>query len=68
FLEGSQKSAAFKIILDKTSIEIFYNNGEKVMTEIFFLNKPFTSLSITSKEKMEVNNVIIQELNVSKRH
>lgn len=68
FLEGSQKSAAFKIILDKTSIEIFYNNGEKVMTEIFFLNKPFTSLSITSKEKMEVNNLIIQELNVSKSH
>ncbi|MFH6968928.1 glycoside hydrolase family 32 protein [Flavobacterium sp. FlaQc-28] len=68
FLEGSQKSAAFKIILDKTSIEIFYNNGEKVMTEIFFLNKPFTSLSIASKEKMEVNNLIIQELNVSKSH
>lgn len=68
FLEGSQKSAAFKIILDKTSIEIFYNNGEKVMTEIFFLNKPFTSLSITSKEKMEVNNLISQELNVSKSH
>lgn len=68
FLEGSQKSAAFKIILDKTSIEIFYNNGEKVMTEIFFLNKPFTSLSIASKEKIEVNNLIIQELNVSKSH
>ncbi|RXM47181.1 glycoside hydrolase family 32 protein [Flavobacterium sp. YO12] len=68
FLEGSQKSTAFKIILDKTSIEIFYNNGEKVMTEIFFLNKPFTSLSVTSKEKIEVNNLIIQELNVSKSH
>jgi len=68
FLEGSQKSAAFKIILDKTSIEIFYNNGEKVMTEIFFLNKPFTALSISSKEKMEINNFKIQELNFSKSH
>ncbi|WP_278022847.1 GH32 C-terminal domain-containing protein [Flavobacterium ginsengisoli] len=68
FLEGSQKSAAFKIILDKTSIEIFYNNGEKVMTEIFFLNKPFSALSISSKEKMEINNFKIQELNFSKSH
>lgn len=68
FLEGSQKSAAFKIILDKTSIEIFYNNGEKVMTEIFFLNKPFSALSISSKEKIEINNFKIQELNFSKSH
>lgn len=68
FLKGSQKSAAFKIILDKTSIEIFYNNGEKVMTEIFFLNKPFSALSISSKEKIEINNFKIQELNVAKNH
>ncbi|MBS7254099.1 glycoside hydrolase family 32 protein [Flavobacterium branchiicola] len=68
FLEGSQKSAAFKIVLDKTSIEIFYNNGEKVMTEIFFLNKPFSALSISSKEKIEINNFKIQELNVAKSH
>ncbi|MCR4032137.1 MULTISPECIES: glycoside hydrolase family 32 protein [Flavobacterium] len=68
FLEGSQKKAAFKIILDKTSIEIFYNNGEKVMTEIFFLNKPFSALSISSKEKMEISNFKVQELNFSKSH
>ncbi|MCV2484364.1 glycoside hydrolase family 32 protein [Flavobacterium sp. SH_e] len=68
FLEGSQKSAAFKIILDKTSIEIFYNNGEKVMTEIFFLNKPFSALSISSQEKIEVNNFKIQELNFFKSY
>lgn len=68
FLEGSQKKAAFKIILDKTSIEIFYNNGEKMMTEIFFLNKPFSALSISSKEKMEISNFKVQELNFSKSH
>ncbi len=67
FLNGNQKEAVFKIILDKTSIEIFYNNGEKVITEIFFLNKPFTSLSVSAKEKIEVNNLVIQELNVSKK-
>ncbi|CAM3406998.1 glycoside hydrolase family 32 protein [Flavobacterium chungbukense] len=68
FLNGNQKGATFKIILDKTSIEIFYNNGEKVMTEIFFLEKPFTSLSVSSKEKIEINNVVIQKLDVLKRN
>jgi len=67
FLEGSQKSAAFKIILDKTSIEIFYNNGEKVMTEIFFLNKPFSALTISSKQKIEIKNGIIQVLDINKK-
>ena len=67
FLEGSQKSAAFKIILDKTSIEIFYNNGEKVMTEIFFLNKPFSALSLSSEEKIELKNGIVQVLDINKK-
>lgn len=66
FLKGSQKEATLKIILDKTSIEIFYNNGEKVMTEIFFLNKPFTNFSVTAKEKMEIKNLIVQELSTAK--
>ncbi|WP_348800027.1 glycoside hydrolase family 32 protein [Flavobacterium adhaerens] len=64
-LDGSQKEAAFKIILDKTSIEIFYNNGEKVMTEIFFLNKPFTSISAFSNEGMEISNLVINQLNIN---
>lgn len=67
FLKGSQKNVAFKIILDKTSIEIFYNNGEKVMTEIFFLNKPFSALTISSKQKIELKNGIIQVLDINKK-
>lgn len=38
-------------LLDKTSIELFFDEGETVMTEIFFTNAPFESLSITSKNK-----------------
>ena len=56
-LDGNQKEGTFKIILDKTSIEIFYNNGEKVITEIFFPNQPFTSLSVSSNEEIELNNL-----------
>ncbi len=41
-------NASFKILLDKTSLEIFMNNGEKVMTEIFFPNQPFTEFSVST--------------------
>lgn len=64
-LDGNQKEAAFKIILDKTSIEIFYNNGEKVMTELFFPNQPFTELSVSSSQEIELNNLVINQLNIN---
>ena len=64
-LDGIQKEAAFKIILDKTSIEIFYNNGEKVLTEIFFTNQPFTSFSVSSNQEIELSNLEINQLNIN---
>ncbi|WP_426092842.1 glycoside hydrolase family 32 protein [Flavobacterium sp. DSR3-2] len=65
-LEGNQLEGAFKIILDKTSIEIFYNNGEKVITEIFFSNQPFTSISASSNEGIEISNLVINQLDTNK--
>ena len=32
------------LVLDKTSIELFWDNGETVLTEIFFLNAPFDTM------------------------
>lgn len=64
-LDGSQKEGVFKIILDKTSIEIFYNNGEKVITEIFFPNQPYTTLSVSSNNGVELSNVEINQLNIN---
>jgi fructan beta-fructosidase len=64
-LEGNQKEGVFKIILDKTSMEIFYNNGEKVITEIFFPNQPYTSFSVSSKNGVELNNLEINQLNIN---
>ncbi|WP_133672301.1 glycoside hydrolase family 32 protein [Maribacter caenipelagi] len=53
-----------KIILDKTSIEIFYDQGQTVMTEIFFLNAPFNALSIKSDlESFTLNTIEINQLN-----
>ena len=52
-----------KILLDKTSIELFYDDGQTVMTEILFPNEPFESSSITSdQEKITISNLEIHEL------
>lgn len=37
------------MILDKTSIELFLDDGKTVITEIFFPNKPWNKLSITGE-------------------
>lgn len=64
-LDKSQKAATFKVVLDKTSIEIFYNNGEKVMTEIFFLNQPFNSISASSNQGIEISNLVFNQLSIN---
>jgi levanase/fructan beta-fructosidase len=53
-----------KILLDKTSIELFYDDGETVMTEIFFPNAPFETLSIESEQQeFQLNHIEVHELN-----
>lgn len=67
-LDRNQKEATFKIILDKTSIELFYNNGEKVMTEIFFTNKPFITLSASSKGGIDLSTILINQLKTNQKN
>lgn len=45
------------MILDRTSIELFYDDGGTLMTEIFFPEKPYTSLSVSSP-----GNFVVQDL------
>lgn len=54
------------IIIDKTSIELFFDNGETVMTEIFFPNAPFEKLSIKPKEQEFIlGSIEINKLNIN---
>ncbi len=64
-LNRNQDEVTFKIILDKTSIEIFYNNGEKAMTEIFFLTTPFTEITATSNQDIEISDLKINQLKLN---
>ncbi len=58
------KDLSGTIIIDKTSIEIFFDNGETVMTEIFFPNAPFEKLSIKPKvQEFILSKIEINELN-----
>ncbi len=50
-------------ILDKTSVELFYDEGETVMTEIFFPSEPFHTLSLeTLAKKTNLKNLKFQEI------
>ena len=54
------------LILDKTSIELFFDEGETVMTEIFFPNEPFQSLSLeTLAKKTSLRNLKFQEIKIN---
>jgi fructan beta-fructosidase len=43
------KDVKLQLLLDVASIELFLNDGEKVMTDIFFPTKPFDHIEIITK-------------------
>jgi len=46
FIPKTGKLTDFKIMVDKTSIEIFINSGEQVMTALFFPNYQYNTLNL----------------------
>jgi levanase/fructan beta-fructosidase len=64
-LAKNYRNATFKILLDKTSLEIFFENGEKVMTEIFFPNKGFSELSVSTDSKGSILDMKAHQLNIN---
>ena len=52
------------MILDKTSLELFIDNGKTVITEIFFSEQPWDTFSVGSEEKdFTVDSFEAYELN-----
>ncbi|RAV29613.1 glycoside hydrolase family 32 protein [Sinomicrobium soli] len=52
-----------RIVLDKTSIEVFYDSGTAAMTEIFFLKSPFDHFDIRSTDpETTLKNITIHQL------
>ena len=56
--------AKMKVVLDKTSIEVFFNDGEKVLTEIFFPNENFSELTLSTDTKGSTLNINAHQVNI----
>jgi levanase/fructan beta-fructosidase len=62
-IKSDFNSIDVRVIIDKTSIEVFYDNGKTVMTEIYFSDKPMESFSITkANSDFELKNIVINQL------
>ncbi len=51
------------LYIDKTSIEIFINEGEVVFTELFFPEAPLTSINLESNSAQDLNWIEVFEIN-----
>lgn len=62
--DDMQDTIHLQILIDKTSIEVFYNQGQTVMTEIFFPRSPLKSLKLTpaNNSKTVIKKLVVNEL------
>ena len=61
-LPAGAKELNLRLYLDRSSLELFANNGEAVMTNLVFPNEPYTTLSVASTSKASLRNLAIYEL------
>jgi fructan beta-fructosidase len=64
YFEEAHQKIYIQIVIDKTSLELFYNNGETVITEIFFPNYPMETLKLVTLNHSEttINKLVVNEL------
>lgn len=55
---------SLRIYVDKSSIEVFANDGRATMTNLVFPETPYTSLSVSGSGKAFVENLNVYELNI----
>ena len=63
-LDKLYSNVKLKLVIDKTSIEIFFNDGEKVLTEIFFPSEHFSELDLSTDTKGSTLNISGHQLNI----
>lgn len=63
---GSADSLSLRIFVDRSSIEVFGNGGESVMTNLVFPEEPYTALSVSSGGKADMTSLCIWSLTPSK--
>jgi len=62
--EDQYEKLNVKIWLDKASIEIFIDEGDYVMTEIFFMNAPIDTFSLKTWKEIEINSLVARPIKI----
>lgn len=57
------KNLEMEIFMDKASVEVFFNNGQYVMTQIIFPSEDYNMIKIFSDNKTEIKNFDIRKIN-----
>lgn len=61
---ASDGKVSLRIFVDRSSVEVFANDGKSVMTNLIFPEKPYTVLTVSGKGKAEVTNLKVYEINM----
>ena len=64
---STSDTLSVNMVLDKTSIELFYDKGETVMTEIFFPHSFYHQFSASSTAPFTVENLKIEQLELQNK-
>lgn len=64
-LPSVYKNAKLKVVLDKTSIEIFFNNGEEVLTETFFPTESYSQFSVATDSQKTTTKIQAHQLKLN---
>ena len=59
---GNEKTLQGEIILDKTSIELFWDDGRTVLTDIFFPQQAYTEIVVKGNENVQFKQGVIARL------
>ena len=63
--ESESSELTMEVFIDKTSIEVFYNGGKYVFTEIFFPKEPYTDFRISVEgDAVNISDITINALNL----
>ncbi|MDZ7613272.1 MAG: GH32 C-terminal domain-containing protein [Flavobacteriaceae bacterium] len=60
--EKSYRDLNIKIWIDKASVEIFIDQGDYIMTEIFFMNAPVQKFSLKVTEEIKVKSLVARPI------
>lgn len=60
---SSDGKVSLRIFIDRSSIEVFGNDGRFVMTNLVFPNEPYSTLSLKADGKAKISNLCIYSIN-----